>query len=117
MAQTVPCLFCRIIAREVHGDIVYEDERAVVFRDLNPQAPVHLLVVPRKHISSLGEAASEDEQLLGHLLRVGADLIRKEGLLERGYRTVVNTNREAGQTVFHIHVHILGGRPLGWPPG
>jgi histidine triad (HIT) family protein len=112
-----PCLFCRIIAREIQGTFVHEDERAVAFRDINPQAPVHLLVVPRKHISSLAEATLEEQDLLGHLLLVGAELAREEGIIDGGYRTVINTNRDAGQTVFHIHVHILGGRVLGWPPG
>jgi histidine triad (HIT) family protein len=112
-----PCLFCRIIAGEVPGTIVHEDERAVAFKDVNPQAPLHLLVVPRKHIVSLAEAGPEDADLLGHLLHVGVELARREGIVERGYRTVINTNRDAGQTVFHLHVHILGGRVLGWPPG
>jgi histidine triad (HIT) family protein len=107
------CIFCRIIAHEVPGDIVYEDERAVAFRDIHPHAPVHLLVVPRKHIASLAGAAPEDEALLGHLLHVAAELARKEGIAERGYRTLINTNREAGQVVFHLHVHVLGGRRLG----
>jgi len=105
------CIFCRIIGREAPGDIIYEDERVVAFRDINPHAPTHLLVVPRKHIASLADAAPEDEALLGHLLYVGAELARKEGL-ERGYRAVINTNREAGQVVFHMHMHVMGGRPL-----
>jgi histidine triad (HIT) family protein len=117
MAPETPCIFCRIIGGELHAEIVHEDERAIAFRDLNPQAPVHLLVVPRRHLVSLAEAEQEDAGLLGHLLLCGAALARREGILERGYRTVINTNREAGQTVFHLHVHVLGGRFLGWPPG
>jgi len=111
------CLFCRIIAGEKPGQVVYQDDRAVAFRDVNPQAPVHILVVPRQHIASLAQAEQQDEGLLGHLLLVGAEVARQEGIIERGYRTVVNTGALAGQTVFHIHVHILGGRGMGWPPG
>ena len=111
MVSTTTCIFCRIIAREAPGDIVHEDEHAVAFRDINPHAPVHILIVPRKHIASLAHAAPEDEALLGHLLLLGAEVARKEGL-ERGYRVVINTNREAGQIVFHVHLHVLGGWPL-----
>lgn len=117
MPDDKSCLFCRIIAGELHAEKVHEDDRAVAFRDINPQAPVHLLVIPRKHVTSLAEAEQEDAGLLGHLLLCGRELARREGILERGYRTVINTNREAGQTVFHLHVHVLGGRHLGWPPG
>ena len=111
------CLFCRIARGEAPGSIVYQDDRAVAFRDIHPQAPFHVLVVPREHIASLAEAGEGQEGLLGHLLRVGAEVARKEGALARGYRTVINTGPEAGQTVFHIHVHVLGGRPMRWPPG
>jgi histidine triad (HIT) family protein len=111
------CLFCRIINGELASDLLYQDERLVVFRDINPQAPVHLLVVPRRHIASLAESLAEDADLLGHLLLTGARLAEAQGVLTRGFRTVINTNQDAGQTVFHLHVHILGGRLLGWPPG
>jgi histidine triad (HIT) family protein len=112
------CLFCRIINGETPATILHQDPRAIAFRDINPQAPVHILVIPRQHIESLDEAAApEDEGLLGHLLLVGAELARKEGLSAEGYRTVVNTGAAAGQTVYHIHVHILGGRGMDWPPG
>src|SRR5919107_1170121 len=111
------CLFCKIVAGEIPAKLVHEDERAVAFRDINPQAPTHALVIPRAHISSLAEAGEGDESLLGHLLRVAALVARQEGHAEGGYRTVINTGRDAGQTVFHIHVHVLGGRTLTWPPG
>ena len=111
------CLFCRIVDGQQPAEIVHQDERATAFDDINPQAPVHVLVVPNKHISTLDEASDEDRELLGHLLLVGAEIARQRGIAEQGYRTVVNTNRAAGQTVYHIHVHIIGGRPMGWPPG
>jgi histidine triad (HIT) family protein len=111
------CLFCKIVAGEVPAAKVFEDERAVVFRDINPQAPTHALVIPRKHVASLGEAGGDDEALLGHLLLVAARVAREAGHAEGGYRTVINTNADAGQTVFHLHVHVLGGRRLTWPPG
>lgn len=111
------CLFCKIVRGEIPGEIVYQDDRATAFADIAPKAPKHILVVPNKHISTLAEAGEEDEALLGHLLLVGARVARELGVTERGFRTVINTNQDAGQTVFHIHVHILGGRPMGWPPG
>jgi histidine triad (HIT) family protein len=111
------CLFCQIAAREKPARIVYEDDRCVAFEDTHPKAPVHVLVIPRKHIVSLNEELSEDEALLGHLLAVAGQVARTKGVDGTGYRTVINTNAEAGQTVFHLHVHILGGRILGWPPG
>jgi histidine triad (HIT) family protein len=111
------CLFCRIARGETPARVVLEDDRAVAFRDIAPQAPVHVLVVPRAHISSLEEAQAADEGLLGHLLLLGAEVARREGIVDPGYRTVVNTGPGAGQSVFHIHVHILGGRPMRWPPG
>ena len=111
------CIFCRIAAEDPSGRLLYEDERVVAFGDINPQAPVHILVIPRKHIVSLAEATEEDEGLLGHLLLVGAEMARKVGIAEDGFRTVINTGEVGGQTVFHIHVHILGGRPMRWPPG
>lgn len=110
------CVFCRIAGRQAHAQIVYEDDAVVAFRDLNPQAPVHLLVVPRKHMASLAEAAPEDEALLGHLLQVAAGLAR-ENKLEKGYRAVINNGSWAGQSVYHLHVHVLGGRVFHWPPG
>jgi histidine triad (HIT) family protein len=111
------CLFCRIIAREIPAEFVKEDDRAVVISDINPQAPTHLLVIPREHLDSLDDASQKDEALLGHLLRVAAQVANAASLDESGYRTVINTGVGAGQSVFHIHVHVLGGRPLNWPPG
>ena len=111
------CLFCRIIEGEIPADFVYQDERCVVIRDINPQAPTHVLVIPRDHTESLNDASARDEALLGHLLRVGARIANEAGHADTGFRTVINTGAEAGQTVFHIHVHVLGGRPLNWPPG
>ena len=109
------CLFCRIVRREIPATIVAETEDCVAFRDINPQAPVHVLVVPRRHVESLNEA--NDAHLIGRLGIVAAEIARKEGIADSGYRAVINTNADAGQTVFHIHLHLLGGRHLGWPPG
>ena len=111
------CLFCKVIAGEIPGDFVHQDERCVVIRDINPQAPSHVLVIPREHLESLDDASQKDESLLGHLLRVGARVANDMGHGESGYRTVINTGAGAGQSVFHLHVHVLAGRPLGWPPG
>jgi histidine triad (HIT) family protein len=111
------CLFCRIIAQEIPADFIARDDRAVVIRDINPQAPTHLLVIPLEHIESLDEASQKDEALLGHLLRVAARVANDAGLGESGYRAVINTGAGAGQSVFHLHVHVLGGRPMNWPPG
>jgi len=109
------CLFCRIVRREIPAKLVAEDEHSVAFRDITPQAPVHILIVPREHVASLNEAT--DPAMLGRLSLMAADLARKEGISESGYRTVVNTNAAAGQTVFHVHLHLLGGRSMHWPPG
>jgi histidine triad (HIT) family protein len=109
------CLFCRIVRREIPATIVAETEDCVAFRDINPQAPVHVLVVPRRHVGSLNDAT--DPHLVGRLGIVAAEIARKEGIADSGYRTVINTNADAGQTVFHIHLHLLGGRHLSWPPG
>jgi histidine triad (HIT) family protein len=111
------CLFCRIVAGDVPADFVHQDERCVVIRDINPQAPMHVLVIPREHLESLDEAAQTDEPLLGHLLRVAARVANDEGHGESGYRTVINTGGGAGQSVFHLHTHVLAGRPFNWPPG
>jgi histidine triad (HIT) family protein len=110
------CLFCKIIENEIDAKIVYQDERAIAFRDLNPQAPLHVLVVPRKHIATIDDVSSEDEADMGHLFRVASKVAAAEGLAERGYRTVMNCNAEAGQSVFHVHLHVVGGKHLGWPP-
>lgn len=110
------CLFCRIINRQAPARIVHEDDSVVAFEDVNPQSPVHLLVVPRKHLTSLAEATPEDESLLGHLLRVAAALARQRNL-DKGYRIVINNGAWAGQSVYHLHIHVLGGRVFHWPPG
>ncbi|HEX8294339.1 MAG TPA: histidine triad nucleotide-binding protein [Pyrinomonadaceae bacterium] len=111
------CIFCKIVAGEIPAAKIFEDDRAVVFRDINPQAPTHALVIPRAHVASLNEAGEGEEALLGHLLLVAARVAREEGHAGGGYRTVINTGPAAGQTVFHVHVHVLGGRRLAWPPG
>ena len=111
------CLFCRISAGEIPADILHQDERCVAFRDINPQAPVHVLIIPREHMDSLDDASQRDEAMLGHLLRVAARIANEEGLSESGYRTVINTGAGVGQSVFHLHVHVLGGRGMSWPPG
>ena len=110
-------LFERIIAREIPATIVHEDDRTIVLRDIHPQAPVHLLVIPKKPLARLNEASEEDEALLGHLLRVAAKAARLEGLGATGFRVVINNGPDAGETVPHLHVHVLGGRALHWPPG
>jgi histidine triad (HIT) family protein len=109
------CLFCRIVRGEIPAKLVFEDEHCIAFRDINPQAPTHILVVPREHVESLDRTA--DSVLIGRLLLAAAAIARQENVAEVGYRAVINTNRAAGQTVFHLHVHVLGGRPLEWPPG
>ena len=111
------CLFCKIIAGQIPADFVHQDERCVVIRDINPQAPIHVLVIPREHIESLDEVSQREESLMGHLLRVGARVANDEGQAEASYRTVINTGAGAGQSVFHLHVHVLAGRPMNWPPG
>ena len=111
------CIFCQVVAGEISADIIYQDDRAVAFRDINPQAPVHALVIPREHMDSLDDASGRDEMTLGHLLRVAARVANAQGLSESGYRTVINTGAGAGQSVFHLHLHVIGGRPLHWPPG
>ena len=111
------CLFCRVVNGEVPSRKVYEDESMVAFHDINPQAPVHILIVPRKHIATLNDVTPEDSALLGDMVRRAAVIAGELGIDARGYRTVFNCNREAGQSVFHIHLHLLGGRPMHWPPG
>jgi histidine triad (HIT) family protein len=111
------CLFCKIITGQVSGSIVYQDDRVVAFKDINPQAPTHVLVVPRRHIASLNDLSAEDDGLVGEIVRRGAAIAKTAGHAARGYRTVFNTNADAGQTVFHIHLHVLGGRTMAWPPG
>ena len=111
------CLFCKIIAGQIPGAIVHQDDTLIAFKDINPQAPLHVLIVPRKHIATLNDLQSGDDALVGSMFRRAAAIAKEHGYDERGYRAVFNTNREAGQTVFHIHLHLLAGRGLTWPPG
>jgi histidine triad (HIT) family protein len=111
------CLFCKIIKREIPGSIVYEDDSVLAFNDINPQAPTHVLVIPKRHIESLNDLQPADDQIVGELARRAAAIAKERGISASGFRTVFNTNRDAGQTVFHIHLHLLGGRAMGWPPG
>jgi histidine triad (HIT) family protein len=111
------CIFCRIVNKEIPAKIVYEDDKVLAFHDINPQAPYHILVIPKKHISTLLELTEEDKDLIGHIYLVMNKLAQELGVAERGYRVVVNCNEEAGQTVFHVHFHFLAGREMHWPPG
>ena len=110
------CVFCKIVSGDIPASVVHQDEEVVAFKDLNPQAPVHLLIVPRKHIASMNEVDDGDREILGRLLLVARDLADREGI-KQGYRLVNNCGLPAGQSVFHIHVHLLGGRAMTWPPG
>lgn len=110
-------LFLKIIEREVPADIVYEDDDVLAFTDINPQAPLHVLIIPKKHIRTLNDAGDEDEVLLGKLVNTARKIARENDVAEEGYRVVMNCNRGAGQTVFHIHLHLLAGRAFSWPPG
>jgi histidine triad (HIT) family protein len=111
------CLFCRIVRKEIPASIVYEDDRLLAFNDINQQAPLHALIVPKRHIDSLNAMAQDDDALVGEMIRRAAAIAKEKGYADRGFRTVFNTNAEAGQTVFHIHLHLLAGRGLTWPPG
>jgi histidine triad (HIT) family protein len=111
------CLFCKIINREIPAKIVYEDDRVLAFNDINPQAPTHVLVVPKRHIGTLSDLTPEDDGIVGEVVRRGAAIADERGIAAAGFRAVFNTNKEAGQTVFHIHLHVIGGRPMHWPPG
>ncbi len=111
------CIFCQIIAGQRPGEIIHQDDRLIVLRDINPQAPTHVLIIPREHMESLNDAAQSDEALLGYMLRTAAKVANQEGLAENGYRVVINTGPQAGQSVYHLHLHVLGGRPMRWPPG
>ena len=109
------CLFCRIVRREIPATVVAETDECVAFRDINPQAPIHVVIVPKVHVASLNEAT--DAATIGGLALLAADIAKREGIAESGYRTVINTNADAGQTVFHVHLHLIGGRRMTWPPG
>jgi len=111
------CLFCKIVAGEIPSSRVFEDDRCVAFNDISPQAPTHVLIVPREHIDSLNTATEGNKEMLGHLLLTAAMIAREKGISEDGYRVVINTNSDGGQTVFHVHMHLLGGRQFVFPPG
>lgn len=111
------CLFCKILSGEIPADVIYESDTAIAFRDINPQAPTHALIIPRKHIATINDIDEEDHALVGGLYAAAKEIALREGFSEEGYRAVMNCNEAAGQTVFHIHLHLLGGRQLGWPPG
>ncbi|HXV79162.1 MAG TPA: histidine triad nucleotide-binding protein [Candidatus Binatia bacterium] len=111
------CLFCDIVEGRVKGDIVYRDESVVAFKDIRPQAPVHILVVPRKHVATMLDLEGGDSAVVGQIFLVIARLAREQGIADRGFRVVVNSGADAGQSVFHVHFHLLGGRPFRWPPG
>jgi len=111
------CLFCKIVAKQIPASIVYENDRLIAFKDINPQAPTHVLIVPRRHIPTLNDLTNGDDDLVGEMVRVAAEIAGTHGHAALGYRTVLNCNADAGQTVFHIHLHVLGGRTLSWPPG
>jgi histidine triad (HIT) family protein len=111
------CLFCKIIKKEIPAKIIYENEEILAFEDINPQAPVHFLVIPKKHISTSLDIKDEDNELIGRLYQAANQLARDRGIAEEGFRIVMNCNAGAGQTVFHIHLHVLGGRAMHWPPG
>ena len=111
------CIFCKIAEKKIPSKIVHEDDTCVAFDDVNPQAPTHVLVIPRKHTASIAELNEADTGLLGHLMLTGAKIAKQKGIAEGGYRFVINTGKNGGQTVFHLHLHVLGGRSMRWPPG
>jgi histidine triad (HIT) family protein len=117
MSEEKDCLFCKIVQKAIPSTIVYESDEIVAFRDINPQAPTHILIIPRKHIQTTNDLAKEDAELMGKLLLTARDLAAKEGISSGGYRLIFNCNRNAGQAVFHVHMHLLGGRVFSWPPG
>jgi histidine triad (HIT) family protein len=111
------CLFCKMVSGEVEPDVVYEDDHVLAFNDLNPKAPIHFLVVPKEHIATLNEVDEAHAALLGRLFLAAKEVAKQQGFADEGYRTVINCNRQAGQSVFHVHLHVLAGRLMGWPPG
>lgn len=111
------CIFCKIVEKSIPAKIVYEDDLVVAFEDINPQAPMHLLLIPRKHIPTVLDVVDDDRHLIGYMHKIAGELAKERGVAERGFRLIMNCNSESGQTVFHIHLHVLGGRPMHWPPG
>ncbi len=114
--SSTDCLFCKIVAGDIPAEIIYESEAAIAFRDVNPQAPTHVLIIPRKHIATINDIDEGDEPTVGHLYMAAKAIAAAEGIADDGYRVVMNCNEAAGQTVFHIHLHLIGGRTMGWPP-
>ncbi len=113
----VDCLFCKIISKEINSDILFEDDDVLAFKDINPQAPIHFLIVPKKHISTINDLQQEDEKMTGKMILTAQSLAKQENIDENGYRLVFNCNSNGGQEVYHIHLHLLGGRQMQWPPG
>ncbi len=111
------CIFCRIVANQATANILYRDQQVTAFRDMHPVGPTHLLIVPNKHINSLNDLKDDEENLIGYMFLVARKLAAKEGVDQGGYRLVLNTNKDAGQSIFHLHLHLIGGRPMHWPPG
>lgn len=111
------CIFCKIVDKKIPAKIIYEDDLAIAFEDINPKAPVHVLVIPKKHISTSLDINESDNDLVGHMFQVANKIAKDKGIAERGFRLVMNCNKDSGQTVFHIHLHLLGGRHMTWPPG
>lgn len=111
------CLFCKMVRKEITPDIVYEDNDVLAFKDIRPQAPIHILVIPKKHIATLNDLQAEDAELMGKIFFVAKEVAKQVGIDQSGFRTVFNCNRDAGQEVYHIHLHLLGGRKMTWPPG
>lgn len=111
------CLFCKIFRKEIKSNVVYEDKEIMAFEDINPQAPVHILIIPAKHIESINDISDSDKELIGKMFLVAKKLAKEKKVNENGYRTVFNTGKDAGQAVFHLHLHLLGGRKMSWPPG
>ena len=113
----VECLFCKIVAKEIPASLVFEDDQLLAFNDINPQGPTHVLIVPKRHVATLNDLSASDDAIVGEMVRRAAAFANERGISVGGFRTVFNTNRDAGQTVFHIHLHLIGGRSLAWPPG
>ncbi len=115
--NSADCLFCKILDGDIPADVIFESDNALAFRDINPQAPTHVLIIPREHIATINELDAGDEAVVGNLFLVAKQIAKREGIADAGYRVIMNCNAAAGQTVFHLHLHLLGGRQMGWPPG
>ena len=115
--MTQDCLFCKILSGDIPADVIYESDTALAFRDINPQASTHAVIIPKRHIATINDISVEDQSAVGSLFVAAREIAKQEKLSESGYRVVMNCNADAGQTVFHIHLHLLGGRPMSWPPG